>query len=125
MADSSDNPDAETTFEWGDDMASLELYKAIQDTHQLIDDKEVSHNLSFRDLHMATLMHGLEETDQLTDVIFAARTKLGRDTDHIRPNRAEALRLLMRIGLEEVAPETIEVAVEANKKYLVDKMEEF
>ena len=117
--------DDEALFEWSDEMASLQLYKAIQNTHQQIDDKEVSHNLSFRDLHLATLMHGLEEADQLTEVIFAARTKLGRDTDHIRPNRAEALRLLMRIGLEEVAPETIEVAVEANKEYAIDKVEEF
>lgn len=117
--------DDEALFEWSDEMASLQLYKAIQNTHQQIDDKEVSHNLSFRDLHLATLMHGLEEADQLTEVIFAARTKLGRDTDHIRPNRAEALRLLMRIGLEEVAPETIEVAIEANKEYALDKVEEF
>ena len=117
--------DDEALFEWSDEMASLQLYKAIQNTHQQIDDKEVSHNLSFRDLHLATLMHGLEEADQLTEVIFAARTKLGRDTDHIRPNRAEALRLLMRLGLEEVAPETIEVAVEANKEYAIDKVEEF
>ena len=121
----SEKPDAEALFEWSDEMASLQLYKAIQNTHQQIDDKEVSHNLSFRDLHLATLMHGLEEADQLTEVIFAARTKLGRDTDHIRPNRAEALRLLMRIGLEEVAPETIEVAIEANKEYALDKVEEF
>ena len=124
MSEESDDPDT-TEFDWGDDMVSLPLYKAIQDVHQQVDDKDVSHNLSFRDLHTATLMHGLEETDQLTDVITKARVRLGRDTDHVRPNRAEALRLLIRIGLEEVAPETIEIAVEANNEYVVDKMDEF
>lgn len=124
MSEESDDPGA-TQFELGDDVDSLPLYEAIQDAHQQIDAKDMSQNLSFRDLHTATLMHGLEETDQLTNVITDARVRLDRDTDHVRPNRAEALRLLIRIGLEEVAPETIQIATEANKEYVVNKMDEF
>jgi hypothetical protein len=119
------SPNAEGPFEWENETTSSPLYKAIQDSRRQIDADEVTEQLSARDVRLAALIRALEETDQLADIAAEAGAALGRNTDDVPETRAETLRLLIRVGLHEVAPETIQTAVEANKEYLVNQADEF
>lgn len=124
--DGQNSSNVEARSDWENETrASLALYEAIQDIRQQIDAGEISSNLTFRDLHMSALIRGLEETEQLANVAAEAEATLNRDSDNRPVNRAEALRLLFRVGLQEVAPETIQIAVEANKDHLLDQMDDF
>jgi hypothetical protein len=116
---------AEGPFEWENETASSPLYEAIQDARQQIDADEVTEQLSARDVRLAALIRALEETNQLDDIGAEAGAALNRDSDNAPATRAETLRLLIRVGLSEVAPETIQTAVEANKEYLISQADEF
>jgi hypothetical protein len=118
-------PNAEAPFEWENETTSLSLYKAIQNARRQIDADDVTAQLSARDVRLAALIRGLEETNQLADITAEAGAALGRDINDVPATRAEALRLLIRVGLHEVAPETIQTAVEANKEYLIRQADEF
>lgn len=106
--------------------ASLQsLQEAIRDAHESIDTDEMPENLTIRDEWLAALIRGLEATGQLEDVAVDAGTALGRNSNDIHGTRAAALRLLIRVGLREIAPQTMETAVEARKEYLADQADEF
>lgn len=115
----------EAQFEWEDEIASLPLYEAVQDTRYQMDTEGLTENLTFRDANLSALMRGLEETDQLTDIAAKAEASLDRDSSDAAVSISNGLRLLVRVGLQEVAPETIQIATEANKDYLVNNMNEF
>lgn len=116
-AEASDNSQAENTPE--------SLHEAIRKGHARIDADEMPENLTIRDARLAALIWGLEETNQLAAVAADAGAELGRDSDDTRETRAATLRLLVRVGLREVAPETMETAVEARKEYLTEQADEF
>lgn len=101
------------------------LHEAIRNGHARIDADEMPENLTIRDARLAALIWGLEETDQLAAVAADAGAELGRDSDDTRETRAATLRLLVRVGLREVAPETMQTAVEARKEYLTEQADEF
>jgi hypothetical protein len=101
------------------------LHEAIREAHERIDADEMPENLTIRDARLAALIWGLDETDQLATVAADAGAELGRDRDDTRGTRAATLRLLVRVGLREVAPETIQTAVEARKEYLTEQADEF
>ena len=115
----------EAQFEWEDEIASLPLYEAVQDTRYQMDTEGLTENLTFRDANLSALMRGLEETGQLTDIAAKAEASLDRDSSDAAVSISNGLRLLVRVGLQEVAPETIQIATEANKDYLVNNMNEF
>ncbi|WP_273837801.1 hypothetical protein [Halococcus sp. PRR34] len=101
------------------------LHEAVRKGHARIDADEMPENLTIRDGRLAALIWGLEETDQLAAVAADAGAELGRDSDDTRETRAATLRLLVRVGLREVAPETMQTAVEARKEYLTEQADEF
>lgn len=115
---------SEELFRWRNETASR-LYEEIQNARQQIADDEMTEQLSVRDVRLTALICGLEEADQLADIAAEAREALGRDSDDVPVTRAEALRLLIRVGLQEATPETVRIAVEANKEYLANQAEEF
>jgi hypothetical protein len=116
---------AEAPSESQNDTPSLSLQEAIRDAYERIDANDMPENLTIRDARLAALIRGLEETDQLATVAADAGAELGRDSDNTRGTRAATLRLLIRIGLREVAPETMQTAVEARKEYLTQQADEF
>lgn len=128
IADISDDPTSssvEISVEWNNEATSISLHEAIQDVRRQVDAGEATEQLSVRDARLVALIGGLEETGQLSDIAEVAGARLDRDSDDGSVTRAETLRLLIRIGLWEVAPEIVQTAVEANKEYLISQADEF
>jgi hypothetical protein len=70
--------------------------------------------LSLRDEQLAALIHGLEDQhEDFTAVGVALQEALGWDADPEAIDRSEVLRLAIRVGLREAAPEVIETARDA------------
>jgi hypothetical protein len=99
----------------GDDASDLE--DAIVTLLGEVENGDVSKTLSMRDEQLAALVRGLEETDSLDDVGTPLREALGRDGDRDVTDRSELLRLAVRVGLREAAPEVIETAREASARH--------
>jgi len=84
---------------------------------------DISENLTIRDSNLAALFAGLEETGELETVIDAAAEDLDREADGT--SKAEALRLLVRIALGEVAPETLDAGTEGYQQFRESQDYEF
>lgn len=74
---------------------------------------EVSKTLSVRDARLTALVRALEETGDLDDVGTALQEGLGRGVDADGVDRSEVLRLAVRLGLQEAAPEILDTARDA------------
>jgi len=99
------------------DDAGDPLTDAIVDKLDAVDDGDVSKTLSLRDGRLAALIHALEETGDLYDVGVALQEELGREADRDAIDRSEALRLAVRLGLEEAAPDTVDAARTAQAEH--------
>jgi hypothetical protein len=104
--------------------SELSLSEAIQYHHASIEAGEETQQMSFRDERIAALLRGLEDTEQLEDLARDAESALERE-GNTAEGRAATLRLLVRIGLQEVAPERIQTAVEARREYQAKYKNEF
>ncbi|NHN65317.1 hypothetical protein G9463_18715 [Haloarcula sp. JP-Z28] len=104
--------EAETT----DDGAS-ELEDAIVTLLGEVQSGDVSKTLSVRDEQLAALIRGLEETESLDDVGAPLKEALGRDDGEDVTDRSELLRLAVRLGIQEAAPEVVETARDANARH--------
>ena len=103
---------------------SLELEEAVREAYEQLDEGEIPENLTIRDEDLAALFAGLDETDGLEDVGKAAANALERDADRL-DTRVAVLKLLVRVGLDEVAPDTVESAKEGRRQYLESQADEF
>jgi hypothetical protein len=82
-----------------------------------VEDGEVSKTLSVRDARLAALVRALEETGSIDDVGAALREELGREDDADGIDRSEMLRLAVRLGLQEAAPEILDTARDAYARH--------
>lgn len=114
--------ETEPTQQSDDEGPTLEA--AIADAYQAIDDGDLSSNLTLRDENLAALFHGLESADQLVDVGEAAADSLGRDADGT-DTRAAVLRLLVRIGLQNVDESLIESGKQGHRQFIDSQTDEF
>lgn len=103
---------------------TVELTQTVQEAYEAIDNGDVSSNITVRDTNLAALFHGLEESGDLAHVAAAARTSLDRE-DNSNVNRSQTIGDLIRVGLQEVAPETVDQAMKAKKEHLLSKEGEF
>jgi hypothetical protein len=94
-----------------------ELEDAIVTLLGEVESGDVSKTLSVRDEQLAALIRGLEETDSLADVGTPLKEELGRDDDKDVTDRSELLRLAVRLGLQQAAPEVVETARDANARH--------
>jgi hypothetical protein len=78
---------------------------------------DISKTLSVRDEQLTALIRGLEETGRLDDVGTSLKDELGRDDDEAMTDRSELLRLAVRLGIQEAAPEVVETARDANARH--------
>ncbi|WP_434531937.1 hypothetical protein ACODNH_23560 (plasmid) [Haloarcula sp. NS06] len=104
--------EAETTND-----ETSELEDAIVTLLGEVESGDVSKTLSVRDEQLAALIRGLEETDSLADVGTPLKEELGRDDDKDVTDRSELLRLAVRLGLQQAAPEVVETARDANARH--------
>jgi len=87
------------------------LEAAIVRAFERLDAGDAPKSLSLRDEQLAALIHGLEDQrEDFTAVGVALQEALGRDADPEAIDRSEILRLAIRVGLREAAPEVIETA---------------
>jgi hypothetical protein len=98
--------------------------EAIQKHYARIEAGEETEQMSFGDERVAALTRGLEDTEQLEDLARDAESALERE-GNTTEGRAATLRLLVRIGLQEVAPERIQTAIEARREYQSKYKNEF
>jgi len=90
------------------------LEAAIGRAFERLDAGDAPKSLSLRDEQLAALIHGLEDQpEDFTGVGVALQEALGRDADPEAIDRSEVLRLAIRVGLRETAPEVIETARDA------------
>lgn len=94
------------------DTKSDDVEDAIVSMLTAVDEGEVAKTLSLRDEQLAALIHGLEETGQLDDVGAALRDHLNREPS-TNTDRSDVLRLAIRAGLQQAAPDVVETAREA------------
>lgn len=97
-----------------EDTPSLE--DAVADAYERIDGGDVSSNLTLRDPDLAALFHGLEDAGRLADVGYDAAALLDREPENAA-TRAAALRLLVRIGLQEINEDIIEAGKDGRNQY--------
>jgi hypothetical protein len=103
-----------------DEMSPLE--KAMVTAFAQVEAGETAKSLSVRDGQLAALIHGLEaESDELEAVGITLQEALDRDADPEDIDRSEVLRLAVRLGLREAAPEVVETARTAQAKHLADQ----
>lgn len=111
---------AAETEEAEDEVSSLE--KAMVAAFEEIEAGETPKSLSLRDGQLASLIHGLEaEPDELEAVGIALQEALDREIDPEAVDRSEVLRLAVRVGLREAAPEVVETARNAQARHLTSQ----
>jgi hypothetical protein len=111
---------AAETEEAEDEVSSLE--EAMVAAFEEIEAGETPKSLSLRDGQLASLIHGLEaEPDELEAVGIALQEALDREIDSEAVDRSEVLRLAVRVGLREAAPEVVETARNAQARHLTSQ----
>ena len=111
---------AAETEEAEDEVSSLE--EAMVAAFEEIEAGETAKSLSLRDGQLASLIHGLEaEPDELEAVGIALQEALDREIDPEAVDRSEVLRLAVRVGLREAAPEVVETARNAQARHLTSQ----
>ena len=98
------------------------LEAAIVRAFERIDAGDVPKSHSLRNAQLAALIHGLEDQrEDFTAVGVVLQETLGRDADPEAIDRSEVLRLAIRVGLCEAAPEVIKTARDAQIKRVTEQ----
>lgn len=119
-------PDRRTTAEPDTDSdtdAKPDLQDAIKASYEAIDDDEMPIHLQYRDRDLAAILAGLDDADALEQLIDAAADTLDKDTPE-NVSRANAMKLLIRIGLNNVDASVIEDATKAKQQHAMEQASE-
>lgn len=99
------------------------LDAAVADAFQRLEAGDLNQNLTTRDDRLSALLAALDETERLEEIVDAASGELGKDDQDV--SKSTAVALLTRIGLEQVAPETLEDAKSGYQSYLAAQADDF
>lgn len=102
--------------------SGLSLTDAVAEAYHDLDAGDLHENLTVRDENLAALIAGLEETGQLEAVGQRANELLGRDEDI--DSRAALLKVLIRVGIHEVAADELDDAKQGRTQYIQEKESE-
>ena len=102
-----------------DDEGSVSLGDEIVRAYEALDAGDENSNITIRDENLAAVFLGLEGVDELREVSAAADEELGRDVNEAAVSRSRTVGKLVRVGLEEVAPEVLEKGRGARQEYLL------
>lgn len=92
---------------------STDLEDAMVTLLAAVEAGETSKTLSVRDARLTALVRALEETGELEEVGADLQEALGREAAPDAIDRSEVLRLAVRLGLQEAAPDLLETARDA------------
>lgn len=116
--------DRRTTAEADADSDSKpDVQSAIKACYEAIDDDEMPIHLQYRDRDLAAILAGLDDADALEALIEAAADTLDKDTPE-NVSRANAMKLLMRVGINNVDASVIEDATNAKRQHAVEQASE-
>lgn len=104
-----------------DNTQSLE--DAVAEAFTELEDGDLHPNLSFRDEHLSALFAALDETGEIDRVIDQASQHV--DVEDLGSGQSRALRILVRVGLETVAPETLDAGRDGYRDYLSSQADSF
>lgn len=107
-----------------DDGGEPDVQTAIKQSLEAIDDDSVNIHLQFYDRSLTALLRGVEDAGQLEDLIDRSADELGRD-DSGKISRANALSLLVRVGVKHVDDSLIEDATAAQQQYAKEQAGQF
>jgi len=93
-----------------------DLEDAIVQAFEEIDAGDRPQNLTVRDEKLAALLGGLEDAEQLDEVMIRAAENLGTEPPE-KVTRANTLRMLIRLGLVESVPDIVETSAAARDQY--------
>lgn len=103
------------------DNATRNLATAILDELAAIDAGDKQKTISVWDGHLAAFVRALEDDpDQLSAVGHALQRQLDREPDDI--NRSELLRLALRLGFQEAAPDEFDALREAARERATEEL---
>jgi hypothetical protein len=88
------------------------ILQAIED----VDAGDRPQNLTVRDEKLAALFGGLEDADRLDELMICAAEQIGADPPE-KVTRANALRMVIRTGLVESAPDLLETSKDARDRF--------
>lgn len=97
-----------------------DLEDAIVDVLGSIGAGETSKTLSVRDDRLAALILGLEDTAELDGIGKALNANLEQTDSDEDFDRSEVIRLAIRVGLNEAAPEVVETARDAYGRHAAE-----
>lgn len=100
------------------------LDEAIADAFAQLEADALSENITVRDDRLAALFEALDETGRLADIEAECIDHLGRD-ENPAGNKAALARYLLRVGLSDVAPETVEQAKSGYRIHLDNQADAF
>jgi len=112
-----------STDDSGDETPTLA--DAVADAYGSIEAGDTPSNLTLRDGDLAALFAGLEASDELARVVETAHADLGRQGEPDSHTRATALRLLVRVGLDEVDASLVDAAKDGKQQHLTKQASEF
>lgn len=116
LQDLREQTDVGTRIEESESMERT-LEDAMVDILEDVTDGSRSSTLSMRDERLAALVQALEEMDTLDDVGATLQEALGQEAEPDEIDRSELLRLAVRVGLSEAAPEVLESAREGYARH--------
>ena len=102
---------------------STSLADAVADAYDDFGDGSTHPNLTIRDQDLAALVEGLEATGELSAITRRANRRL--DRDGATGTKASLLKALVRLGLDEVAPDEVEAAKEGKRIHLTSQVDDF
>lgn len=80
---------------------------------------EIPENINIRDARLKALLVGLEESDELDDIVG----RLGGDLEDA--TQSDLARLLIRLALQEELPDVLDDAKEANRRVALEQANDF
>ena len=103
------------------DDATYDLVAAILDELAAIDAGDKQKTVSVWDGHLAAFIRALEnDPDQLTAVGHALQRRLDREPSEV--DRSELLRLALRLGFQEAAPDEFDALREAARERAIEEL---
>lgn len=106
-----------------DDDSSVQ--DGIRDAYADILDGDASSNTTVRDVNLTALLRGLDDVDELDELMERANDALGREHNDGQVSRSQTLALLARVGLQEVDPSLMSTASDARQEHEASKEYEF
>lgn len=138
MTDHNDEPDPEELLNQTTDQRrtttqpsaseegeTVSLEEAVADAFDEIENGDINSTFGFRDERIVALLVGIERAGELEDVVSDAQRALGREVDVEDVSRSEAARLLIRLGIQALDEELLEIGSAAYQKHLRDKADNF